>query len=81
MDGNDTDRAIHEWISSSQFQKPDPEQLVAAVHSALQASNEEFSSQCGVCLQAGMRLGPYKGCIARPDRFSLTGGFTIEQLV
>ena len=34
MVGNDTNRAIHEWVSSSQFQKPAPEQLVAAVHSA-----------------------------------------------
>ena len=46
-DGNDTDRSIHEWVSSSPFQKPAPEQLVAAVRSALQASNEEFSTQCG----------------------------------
>ena len=46
-DGNDADRAIHEWVSSSPFQKPAPEQLVAAVRSALQASNEEFSTQCG----------------------------------
>ena len=46
-DGNDTDSAIHKCVSSSHFQKPAPEQLVAAVHSALQASNEEFSTQCG----------------------------------
>ena len=47
MDGNDTDPAIHEWVSSSQFQKLAPEQLLAAVRSAVQASSEEFSTQCG----------------------------------
>ena len=46
-DGSDTDSAIHEWVSSSPYQKPAPVQLVAAVRSALQASNEEFSTQCG----------------------------------
>ena len=37
----------HDWIASSQFTKPVPAQIDAVIQSALEALNQEFSSQYG----------------------------------
>ena len=38
---------IHDWIASSPFTKPVPAHLDASIRSALEASNQEISNQCG----------------------------------
>ena len=43
----DANSAIHDWIASSLFTKPVPAHLDVAIRSALEASNQEFSKQCG----------------------------------